>query len=118
MGSFSYINALSAPSKVFDAEEKTFLTDFGTRDATTMIESSFNKLRFSCEKNPCQGLSRSWVSYPLCSAYSYSRSLHQNSAAVNFEEQMYAPGVFYDQSYVYLLQIWMILGMALFKYLH
>ena len=52
MGSFSYIITLSALSTVLDAEEKTFFTALGTRDAAMMNESSVNKFRFSYEKNP------------------------------------------------------------------
>ena len=52
MDSFSSTITLSALSTVLVAEEKTFFTAFGTRDAAMMNGSSFNKLRFSCDKNP------------------------------------------------------------------
>ena len=56
LGSFSYMITLSARSTVLEAEEKTFFTALGTRDAAIMYESSFNKLRFSCEKNPLSSM--------------------------------------------------------------
>ena len=41
---------------LLEAEEKTFFTVLETSDVAIMYESSFNRIRFSCEKDPLLGM--------------------------------------------------------------